>query len=69
MSGEAESRDRALEQYREYLVMLACVQLDPRFRDKLDVVESKYSADLQTPWKYGFHSRRQDGSRTISASR
>jgi RNA polymerase sigma-70 factor (ECF subfamily) len=36
MSREAESRDRALDQYREYLVMLARVQLDPRLREKLD---------------------------------
>jgi len=36
MSGEAENRDSGLDQYREYLVMLARVQLDPRLRDKLD---------------------------------
>lgn len=36
MSGEAEGRDWALDQYREYLGMLARVQLDPRLRDKLD---------------------------------
>jgi RNA polymerase sigma-70 factor (ECF subfamily) len=36
MNREAESHDRALDQYREYLVMLARVQLDPRLRDKLD---------------------------------
>ncbi len=36
MSREAESHDRALDQYREYLVMLARVQLDPRLREKLD---------------------------------
>ncbi len=36
MSGEAESGVRALEQYREYLGMLARVHLDPRLRVKLD---------------------------------
>jgi RNA polymerase sigma-70 factor (ECF subfamily) len=36
MSREAERGDRALDQYREYLTMLARVQLDPRLRDKLD---------------------------------
>jgi RNA polymerase sigma-70 factor (ECF subfamily) len=36
MSREAERRDRALDQYREYLLMLARVQLDPRLREKLD---------------------------------
>jgi len=36
MSREAEGRDRALDQYREYLVMLARLQLDPRLRGKLD---------------------------------
>ena len=36
MTGEAESRDPALEHYRDYLVMLARVQLAPRLREKLD---------------------------------
>lgn len=36
MSQEAKSRDRALDEYRQYLVMLARVHLDPRLREKLD---------------------------------
>ena len=36
MSREAEGRGRAWGQYREYLVMLARMQLDPRLREKLD---------------------------------
>jgi len=36
MSREAKGRDRSLDEYREYLVMLARVQLDPRLREKLD---------------------------------
>ena len=36
MNREAEGRGWALDQYREYLVMLARVQLDPRLREKLD---------------------------------
>ena len=36
MSREAEQRGRDVDQYREYLVMLARVQLDPRLQGKLD---------------------------------
>ena len=36
MNLPSEGEDRALERYREYLLMLARVQLDPRLREKLD---------------------------------
>ena len=36
MSREAEGHDRAWDQYREYLVMLARLHLDPRLAGKLD---------------------------------
>ena len=36
MNRKAEGGDRALDQYREYLILLARLQLDPRLRDKLD---------------------------------
>ena len=36
MSGKFESRESDLDRYREYLVMVARVQLNPRLREKLD---------------------------------
>lgn len=36
MNLPSEDENRALERYREYLLMLARVQLDPRLREKLD---------------------------------
>ncbi len=36
MSGEADSAPRALEQYADYLRLLARLQIDPRLRSRLD---------------------------------
>ena len=36
MAQEAEAQDRPLERYREYLHLLARLQLDPRLQGKLD---------------------------------
>jgi len=37
MSGESRSQDRKLEDYREYLRLLAQLQLDQRFQGKIDL--------------------------------